>query len=325
MNLRKIDLNLLVIFDALMSEPSVGAAALKVGISPSAMSHALRRLRQTLNDEIIRRTPRGMVPTRRARQLAQRTRGILKDVGRALSEQLHFDPKTSERSFRIRLSDYVVGCLMPRLCVRLHSEAPGITLSLDHLPVPGGFESEDFGDLQIRVCSEPPKSADERQKRLLLDRFLIAMRRDHPAAKRKMTLKAFLELPQVRGSTAITGANVVDPKLARHGVHRRIAVTVPSLPEVIPIILNSDLCAVLPEQWIAFYTDPAKLSVHPLPSVASVPFTVDMVWYSGDEREAGHRWLRETIESEFRQMHEDSSLQWSERHRKDLQLHLGVP
>jgi DNA-binding transcriptional LysR family regulator len=80
MNLRKIDLNLLVIFDALMSESSVAAAAVKVGITPSAMSHALGRLRRTLDDEIVRRAPRGMVPTRRARQLAQRTRGILRQV-----------------------------------------------------------------------------------------------------------------------------------------------------------------------------------------------------------------------------------------------------
>lgn len=318
MNLRKIDLNLLVIFDALMSEPSVAAAAQKVGISPSAMSHALGRLRRTLNDEIIRRTSRGMVPTRRARQLAQRTRGILQQVGRAFSEQLHFDPKTSERSFRIRLSDYLVGCLMPRLCIRLRSEAPRLTLTVDHLPVPGGFETEDFGDIQIRVCSEPPTASDQRQKRLLLDRFLVAMRREHPAARRKMTLKAFLELPQVKGSPAITGANIVDPLLARKGVHRWIALTVPSLPEVIPIVLNSDLCAILPQQWIALYTDPAKLSVHPLPAVASVPFTVDMVWYSRDDREPGHRWLRGVIESEFRQMREDSSLQWSQRPGKNL-------
>src|SRR5258707_6735344 len=107
MNLRKIDLNLLVIFDALMTEPSVAQAALKVGITPSAMSHALSRLRRTLNDEIIRRTPRGMVPTRRARQLSQRTRGILQQIDRAFSEQLNFDPKISQRSFRIRLSDYL--------------------------------------------------------------------------------------------------------------------------------------------------------------------------------------------------------------------------
>jgi DNA-binding transcriptional LysR family regulator len=129
MNLRKIDLNLLVMFDALMSEGSVAAAALKVGITPSAMSHALGRLRRTLNDDIFRRTPRGMVATRRACQLAQRTRGLLKDIDRAFSEQLEFDPKTSERSFRIRLSDYLVGCLMPRTCVRLRREAPRLTVA----------------------------------------------------------------------------------------------------------------------------------------------------------------------------------------------------
>jgi DNA-binding transcriptional LysR family regulator len=322
MNLRKIDLNLLVIFDALMSESSVAAAAVKVGITPSAMSHALGRLRRTLDDEIIRRTPRGMVPTRRARQLAQRTRGILRQVECAFSEQLHFDPKRSERAFRIRLSDYLVGCLMPRLCVRLRTEAPGLRLSVDYLPVRSGFETEDFGDIQIRICSEPPIGRDQKQMRLLLDRYVVAMRRDHPAAARKMTLDAFPQLPQVRGSRAIIGANLVDTMLARKGLRCRVALTVPSLPEIIPIILNSDLCAVLPEQWIALYTDPGKLCIQPLPAVASVPFTVDMVWYSRDDQEAGHGWLRGVIASEFRDMHEDSSLQWSRQRSDDRRLRL---
>lgn len=311
MNLRKFDLNLLVIFNALMSEPTIAAAASKVGISPSAMSHALKRLRCTLNDEVIRRTPRGMVPTRRARQFCKRTRGILQQIEGAFSEQLHFDPKTSERWFRIRLSDYLVGCLMPRLCTRLRTEAPGITLAIDHLPTHGALEIQDFGDIQIRVCSERPIETDQREKRLLLDRFLVAMRREHPAAGKELTLASFQELPQVRGASAITGSDAVETTLKRKGVRRRVVLTVPSLPEIIPIVLRSDLCAVLPEQWIALYTDPDTLWLHSLPPDASVPFTVDMVWHCHDDGEAGNRWLRNVIEKEFRLLREASSLQWS--------------
>jgi DNA-binding transcriptional LysR family regulator len=130
-----------------------------------------------------------------------------------------------------------------------------------------------------------------------------------------MTLDAFVKLPQVRGSTAIVGASVVDPMLARKGIRRRIALTVPSLPEIIPILLSSDLAAIVPEQWVTFYSDPAGLSLQPLPALASVPFTVDMVWHVRDDREAGHRWLRGLIESEFREMRRDASLYWSRRPR----------
>ncbi len=123
MNLRGIDLNLLVIFDALMAEQSITRAAHKVGITPSAMSHALRRLRQTFSDELLERTGRGMVPTQRALNLWGSVGAALQQLQRAVEQQLEFDPSTSERSFTVRISDYLVQCVMPRLCARVRAEA----------------------------------------------------------------------------------------------------------------------------------------------------------------------------------------------------------
>src|SRR5690348_2483366 len=111
MNLRRIDLNLLVFFDALIAERSITAAAHRVGISPSAMSHALQRLRQTFGDELLERTGRGMVPTTRALDLWKSVSEALQQVQRAVDEQVEFDPRVSERSFTLRMSDYQMQCV----------------------------------------------------------------------------------------------------------------------------------------------------------------------------------------------------------------------
>jgi DNA-binding transcriptional LysR family regulator len=287
-----------------MTEPTVTRAAQKVGISQSAMSHAIGRLRRVLNDDVVRRTPRGLVPTPRALQFALRTRGLLRDLEHSFDEQLSFDPKTSERSFHIRMSAYSFGCLMPRLATRLREEAPRLTIRFDHLPVPGESDS-DPGDIQIRACSVPVPGAGHLRMQLLADRLMLTMRRDHPAANQALPMDDFLALPHIGGAGAIAGTAMFDQALARKGLKRRIAVTTPSWPEVIPIILGSDLVAVLPQPWVAFYIEPERLALRPLPPAIAMPFIVEVVWNARDDRDAGHRWLRRLIETEFHRAHNE--------------------
>jgi DNA-binding transcriptional LysR family regulator len=106
----------------------------------------------------------------------------------------------------------------------------------------------------------------------------------------------------------VTGVEVIDPIANKHLLRRHIMVTVPNLAAVPPIVVNSDLCAVLPEQWVKLYIDPERVALRPLP--VALPFTVEAIWLLRDERDAGHRWLRGLIEEEFRRMHTASSLQW---------------
>src|ERR1044071_6703536 len=132
MNLRTIDLNLLVIFEALIATRSITRAAQRVGVSQSAMSHALRRLRQTFNDEILRRRLRGTVLTQRALQLREPIQLALLDLERAIDQQLTFDPKTSERRFNLQISDYLMACLVPSGCAGSGAEGPQLSLALDY-------------------------------------------------------------------------------------------------------------------------------------------------------------------------------------------------
>lgn len=292
MNLRSIDLNLLVFFDALMAERSITAAAKKVGISPSAMSHALQRLRQTFGDELLERTGRGMIPTERALDLFSLLGDALQHVQRAIEQQVEFDPRVSERSFTIRVSDYHTQCVLPRLCARIRAEAPNTSLVVREVSEdqPG---TDNPGDLQLRVCAGD-WGPQYRQLRLWRSPFVVAMRPDHPAAGREMTLDLYLSLPHTAVSSV--RARIVDARLAGQGLSRRIALTLPNLASIVAIVQNTDLCAVLPESWVRLYAAPDSLATAALPF--DVDYTIDLVWRILDERDAGHRWLRQLIVDE---------------------------
>jgi DNA-binding transcriptional LysR family regulator len=292
-NLRNIDLNLLVLFDALMAERSISAGARRVGMTPSAASHALQRLRTTFHDPLITRTSQGMEPTRRAKDLAKYVREAMHQLRQGIRNQLDFDPATAERTFNIRISDFMINCLLPRLCARVRAEAPGVTLVVEHLPKNG--EAYEPGDIQLRVAAQP-RSPQYKTERIWCDPFVIAMRRDHPAAQAPISLDRFLELPYLDISSVMIDTRTLDDVLGSKGLERRASATIPSLAAVIPILEHSDLCAILPRRWISLYSAPSVLATAPLPPLLNdIEYAVDLVWHNEDERDGGHQWLRSVI------------------------------
>jgi DNA-binding transcriptional LysR family regulator len=213
-----------------------------------------------------------------------------------VSQQLDFDPATSQRTFNIRISDFMVACLLPRLCARIRAEAPGLTLVVEHLPV-DGKDPYQAGDIQLRVGAQVT-GAQYRKERIWRDRFVAAMRRDHPATRTKLTLERFLSLPYLSVSGAVIDTRTLDDVLDSKGLRRRIVVTVPSMAVVVPILAHSDLCTILPERWIALYAGPDVVGSLPLP-LKEIEYAVDMIWHRADDRDGGHRWLRTLISSEF--------------------------
>lgn len=296
MNLRSIDLNLLVIFDALMAEKSITRAAKTIGMTPSAVSHALQRLRQTFSDPLFERSQTGMRPTRRARELVGFVRAALHSLQHGISQQLEFDPATSSRSFSIRQSAFMSDCLMPRLCARVRAEAPGVRLVVGQLP-----EDEDAyeaGDLQLRGAGRV-LGRDFRRQRIWRDSFVLAARQDHPvAAKKTLTEEELLELPFLDVASAIIDRRTLDEVLRAKGLVRRTMVTTPTLAGVIAVLEHTDLCAILPRRWVMLYSAPNALAMLPLP-FGGIEYAVDMVWHASDEKDSGHRWLRRLIAQEF--------------------------
>jgi DNA-binding transcriptional LysR family regulator len=265
-------------------------------MTPSALSHALSRLRQTFNDPLIERKPGGMVPTQRALDLIEPVRAALQELRRGIVDQLAFDPETSKRTFKLRISDFLSSCLLPRLCARIRAEAPLVTLVAEHLPN-DGKDSYEPGDIQLRVDARV-RGPRYRSERIWRDPFVVAMRRSHPMAGTKLNLHRLLELPYLEVSSAIIDRRPLDDVLNSRGLVRQTKVTIPSLAGVMPILAHSDLWTVLPQKWAALYAGTHEIATAPLP-VKGVEYAVDMVWHRDDGRDRGHRWLRSRIKEEF--------------------------
>ncbi|EDM71104.1 LysR family regulatory protein [Roseobacter sp. AzwK-3b] len=297
-NLRNFDLNLLVIFRAIMNRGSIAGAAEEIGLSPSAVSHALARLRVMLNDELFFRTADGVRPTDRARELNSDIERGLGFISTAISLQHQFVPADAERVFTMQVADYVSGFLLPRLAERLQVEAPGV--SIDILPFSITPESVwDRVDMQVRLTPGRLQPEMVRSQRLLADEIVVLMRRDHPRAGEPMTAELYADLPHVKLSQSATGTTVIDDALAARGLKRHMAMTVASWFEIPDIVANSDLIAIAPRRLFSLDPRLNNLQAAPLP-LQEVVFSFDLCWDLRTEREPGQKWLRQVVSDVFK-------------------------
>ena len=299
-NLRNFDLNLLVIFRAIMNRGSIAGAAEEIGLSPSAVSHALSRLRVMLNDELFFRTADGVQPTDRARELSADIERGLGFISTAISQQHQFVPRGAKRTFTIQVADYVSGFLLPRLAQRLESEAPGV--SIDILPFTISTESVwDRVDMQVRLTPGRLQPEMVRSQRLAVDEVVVLMRKDHPSAGKPMTAKLYAELPHVKLSQSATGTTVIEDVLASRGLKRDLPMTVASWFDIPDIVAQTDLIAIAPERLLKLDPRLSKLQWAPLP-LDEVVFSFDLCWDLRTEREPGQKWLREVIRDLFEEV-----------------------
>jgi DNA-binding transcriptional LysR family regulator len=298
MNLRKFDLNLLVIFQTIIAEKSVVAAAEQIGLSPSAVSHALARLRVMFNDELFRRTSRGLEPTERALALASEIEIGLAHIGHAIEGQHVFDPASAKRLFTMQIADYVSGILLAPLAKRLQTDAPGI--SVEVLPFSMGTETERLtADVQIRFTPGQKAPAALRVERLITDKFMVVMRPGHPAAGAKLTPESYASLSHVRLSPSAIGTMMVDEALSRRGLKRRIVMSVPSWFDLPQIVENSDLVAIVPSRLSLTNKRLAGLHAAELP-LSEVKFAIDLSWDARRDHDPGQRWFRELLKTILR-------------------------
>lgn len=299
-NLRNFDLNLLVIFRAIMARGSIAGAAEEIGLSPSAVSHALARLRVMLNDELFFRTADGVCPTDRARELSADIERGLGFISTAISLQHQFVPSEAKRVFTMQVADYVSGFLLPRLAERLQVEAPGV--SFDILPFSISTESVwDRVDMQVRLTPGRLQPEMVRSQRLLADEIVVLMRRDHPRANDPMTAELYAELPHVKLSQSATGTTVIDDALAARGLERHMAMTVASWFEIPDIVAKSDLIAIAPRRLFSLDPRLRNLKASPLP-LEEVVFSFDLCWDLRTEREPGQKWLRKVVSDVFKEI-----------------------
>jgi len=290
MDLRRLDLNLLVVFDALMSERHVSCAADRVALSQPAMSNALARLRATLDDPILVRTSRGMEPTPRALELHGPIHAALTEIQHTLSNPARFEPRSAQHHFVIGASDYMEFLVMPRLVKLLQEQAPGVDLSVRSLQLSQPETALDSGEIDLAFGYFPNLSKRLHEAHLFTEHLACAVREGHPKVKSRLTLKQYVELPHLFVSTR-RRSGVVDEALAKLGMARRISVSVPHFLVAPFIIVESDVIMTVNSRIAHTYA--RALPIRVLPPPLDLPdFPISMAWHPRSEKDEAHAWLR---------------------------------
>lgn len=301
MRLAGVNLNLLIVLDALLSERSVTAAARRVGLSQSATSHSLARLREHFEDPLLLRSPEGTVLTERALELAEPVREIIEASERLLEPRGSFDPATASMELRIAMDEATQLTFLPVLFERLRQDAPGISLV-----APRHRRDELARDLRSGVCdltisSQSPATAKIHSALLAICDYTSIVRKNHPRVGRRLTLERFVELEHI----AMARADLVDPELDRallkQRVRRNVALTVASPGPVPALVASTDLVATLPRVMLTLNPPARPVECH-VPPVELDPISIFLFWHERTDGSPAHAWMRSLIGEVFREI-----------------------
>lgn len=291
MNLRSLDLNLLLVFDAIYGERSISRAAAKLHLSQPTVSNALARLRERLQDPLFERSAQGMLPTPRARKLAEPIRQALNTLEHGLRDDEEFDFARSEREFVIAVEDYGESVILPGFIRWLADVAPNLRMriraeSSAQLAVE---LREGTVDLALDYFTLP--DASYRHACVLTETLLSLSRRDHPLLGERMNLEQYLALRHVMLAAPANARPMIDLALAKRGLQRRIAMRVPHFISMPLMVLASDMICTLPRRMATLYADHFKLRAHAVP-LRMPQFPVYLIWHQRLDADAGHQWFR---------------------------------
>lgn len=291
MNLRSLDLNLLLVFDAIYGERSISRAAAKLHLSQPTVSNALARLRERLQDPLFERSAQGMLPTPRARKLAEPIRQALNTLEHGLRDDEEFDFARSDREFVIAVEDYGESVILPGFIRWLADVAPNLRMriraeSSAQLAVE---LREGTVDLALDYFTLP--DASYRHACVLTETLLSLSRRDHPLLGERMNLEQYLALRHVMLAAPANARPMIDLALAKRGLQRRIAMRVPHFISMPLMVLASDMICTLPRRMATLYADHFKLRAHAVP-LRMPQFPVYLIWHQRLDADAGHQWFR---------------------------------
>lgn len=292
--LSETDLNLLVVFDLLYQERNTQRVANRLGLTQPAVSHALKRLRRLLGDELFERTSQGLQPTPRAHGLHP---GIAEALGR-LHDTLNladdFDPASSERAFHVSMTDIGEIVFLPRLLQRLAEEAPGITLSTARRQSDDLKRDMEEGRVDLAIGLIPQLGAGFYQQRLFDQRYVCLMRNGHPCSQGRFGLEEFQAAQHAVVVARGTGHGKVETWLAKAGVSRPVRLEVPHFAAVPYIVAGTDLIVTVTHKLAEVTRDKFGLCArqHPL-ELPEIP--INMFWHRRFHRDPGNQWLRRLI------------------------------
>lgn len=296
--LRRIDLNLLVVLEALLRERHVTRAARDIGLSQPAMSSALARLRHLFKDELLVRTTAGMQLTPRAAALVDPLRQCLRQIEHVVEDDRGFDWKASSRRFTIRLSDLLGYLLLPRLTARIARVAPRVGIDMVHLPPVETIDALERDKIDVAISTGLEHTGTIRREVLFSDRMVCVMRRSHALARRSLTVDRFLTARHLKVSMSPADVRFVDDVLARSRSRREVALNVPHWLLVPHVLASTDYVSVMPGSFASELQNDA-LIVRDLP-FASKPFDWCLYWHRRHQDDPASRWLRECVSASCR-------------------------
>jgi DNA-binding transcriptional LysR family regulator len=302
MHISRIDLNLLVVFDTVLTEGGITAASRKLNLSQPAVSHALSRLRGLFGDPLFERQGRSMVPTPMARSIAGPVRSALGTIARTLGESGRFDPSSSERTFRIGLRDVLERTTLPPLVKAVGEVAVGIDIVSARLDRRRLEKELASGELDVALDVLLPLSGQVRQERVLVDRLVVVARRNHPALrglkKSAWDLPTYLAQQHIQVSARRSGPSLEDIVLRPLGMSRRIRLRCQSHGAACQVAAHTNLLATIPESYAGAATPSGTLRILPL-GLKGAAIETYLYWAANADHDPASVWLRDQLKRSF--------------------------
>ena len=302
LNFRTLDLNLLRVFDSVMAEGSLTRAAAALAMTQPAVSHALRRLREVVGQDLFVRVAHGVRPTPHAEALWPQVRGALGTLRQALAPG-DFDPRRDAVQLRLAMADATAALLAPALVARIEQDQALENLRLLPLTTRDPRRLVEGGDADLAVGFFPSlltsivaqgQDSHLRHARLYDTRYVCVMRRGHPLAERALTLDDYTAAHHLLVSFSGRPHGYVDQALAALGRQRRIVLTVNQFFTAGRVVARSDLLTVLPEGFVEATGNDDELVTRELPLTLD-PVHVEMIWHLRHDADPAHRWLRDLL------------------------------
>ncbi|WP_425093522.1 LysR family transcriptional regulator [Tropicimonas sp. S265A] len=290
-DISSFDLNLLRVFDTLMREKNVSRAAEKLHLTQPTVSGMLGRLRESLDDPLFIRQQRGMIPTPRAETLAPQISRALAEIEAAIAPVV-FDPKRSERTFRIAATDYAEHTLFAPLLKELAAKAPKMRIAI--IPTdPDRIRSDlESGDLDLWISLPESAGPALKMRKLYSESYVCAVRHGHPEAGNALSLQSFLDARHIVVSPSGGGfQGAVDTALQAIGQTRFVAYSANSFAIVPDLLEQSDCISVLPERMVRDRKRICALQ----PPIELEGFTLAAFWHERFHHDPAHRWFREKL------------------------------
>jgi len=294
-HLSQVDLNLFVVLEAIYREGNITRAGLQLNLTQPAISHALKRLRDLLQDPLFVRQGPHMVPTPFTRNMIEQVRQALHILEVNLSQSRNFVPEHTRRNFHLSLWEYAEALILPPLLRRLTHAAPGMSITTSRVKRRDLETELASGSVDLAIDIPMTMSDRIRHKWLLNEPFVVIARHGHPAITDKLDLDTYLQQRHIQVSSRRQGPSLIDIELSRRGLRRQVFLRSQHNHTACMVVSETDMLLTLPEHHAQLLNTGLMKRVYPFP--LPVPrLEAHLYWHESVENDPANRWLREEIE-----------------------------